>query len=499
MSLRSNFPAIFAVMAVLSAMNLGGQSAVSASSMPVKTLAALQQLAGGMLLSGQAYEYDRQLADEIGPRLTGSTNYVKATDWAVAEFTRLGLKNVHKESWTIPAAWEPETGGSARIVEPHQQRLHLESEGWSPSTPEGGIRGTVFYVSNLGSAEAIQKDAEKIKGAIVLVDSDSSHAAGEVTDGTFLDNGLLLAKLGAVAVLDGHGTTQNAVSVGGDVWDGHLLPLPTANVGAEDTLLLRRLLERGPVRVEFNFRNRIRENVKVDNVVAEIPGAETPQEYVLINGHLDSWHPGTGAQDDGTGVAMVVETARAVMALNKPPRKTLRFVLFGGEEEGLLGSHAYAKAHEAELKNCAAVIVTDSGSEAPKGWMTLGRADVKAKLAPLAPLLAGLGAEGTTDYGRIAFGTDEAAFVARGVPALLLWTGFDKYRALHHKPSDTFDKVVQKDLTLGAAVVGLTAYAIADEPEPFAAHLTTPQVEEQMKAIKMFEEYKDMRDRGFLF
>ena len=262
---------------------------------------------------------------------------------------------------------------------------------------------------------------------------------------------------------------------------------------------MRRLLKAGPVTVEFSFKNRVRENVKIDNIVAEIPGREVPKEFVLIGAHLDSWHPGTGAQDNGTGTSTVLAVAQAVMALHAPPRRTLRFVLFGGEEEGLLGSHAYARAHSDELKDCDAVLVTDSGGEAPRGWMTLGRADLKEALAPIQVLLGGLGAEGISDYGRIAFSSDQADFMVRGVPSLVLWTGFDKYMALHHKPSDTFDKVVQKDLTLGAAVVGLTAYAIADEQGSFAAHLTTPQVEEQMKQIKMFEEYKDMRDRGFLF
>src|ERR1700761_9619323 len=124
---------------------------------------SLVKLAGQLLVAGKAYEYDRQLADEIGPRLTGSANYVKATDWAVAEFTRLGLANVHKESWEIPATWEPETVAIGRIVAPHEQRLYLESEGWSPSTPPGGIRGNVFVLKTL-SEEAVKADAAKIKG-----------------------------------------------------------------------------------------------------------------------------------------------------------------------------------------------------------------------------------------------------------------------------------------------------------------------------------------------
>ena len=489
---RIILPALFAA-----CMSLAAQK--TATTVAPETKAAIEQLAGKMLLNGQAYEYDRQLADSIGPRLTGSANYKQAVDWAIAEFTRLGLKNVHKESWIIPATWEPEAAAEGRMLEPREQRLHLESEGWSPSTPEGGIRGRVFHLPNENSAEAIRADAAKIKGSIVLIDSDSRHAGDEVPGGVVVDNDKLVASLGALAIVTDSSAAQNAVNVGGSVWDGSLLPLPTANLGHEDTLLLRRLLERGPVTMEFRFRNRIREHVPVDNVIAEIPGRDAPGEYVLLGAHLDSWHPGAGAQDDGTGVATVVGTAQAVMALGRAPRRTMRFALLGGEEEGLLGSHAYARAHEVELRDCAAVVVTDSGSEPPKGWMTMGREDVKAGLSPLSSMLSGLDAGETTDAGWIAFGVDTANFMARGVPSLVLWTGADKYRTLHHKPSDTFDKVDPRDLNLGAALVGVTAYAIADEAKEFARHLTRSQVEEQMRQIKKFDEFKDMRDRGLLY
>ncbi|HEY9127163.1 MAG TPA: M28 family peptidase, partial [Acidobacteriaceae bacterium] len=297
------------------AASLATPSLLRAQNSPVAKLApatqsALEQLTGYMLLHGQAYGYDRQLADTIGPRLTGSQNYAKAADWAVAEFMRLGLSNVHKEPWTIAATWEPESTGPARILTPHEQRLHLESEGWSPSTPASGIRGPIFHLPSENDTASIRANAGKIKGSIVLIDEDTRKAGPEDTpEGVTADNDKLIAQLGALAILT-TGTTQNAVSVGGSVWDGHLLALPTANIGLEDAQLLRRLLdhESGPVTIEFSFQNRIRENVQVDNVVAEIPGRPAsdggkPSEWLLLGAHLDSWHPGTGAQDDGTGVA----------------------------------------------------------------------------------------------------------------------------------------------------------------------------------------------------
>jgi len=482
---------------------LGFSLAAAGQSAPVgpsaETSAALERLNGLMMLHNPAYEYDRQLADEIGPRLTGSANYVKATEWAEKEFTRLGLKNVHKESWTIPATWEPEVYATARVLAPHEQRLHLESEGWSPSTPEDGVKGTVFYLSSIASEEAVKAQAEKIKGAIVLVDGATFDSAKDAPFAVLMDRLNLVASLGAVAQIDGMGYTQDVPSMLGAGDGGYLWKLPVANMGKEDTLLLRRWLEKGPVTLEFSFRNRIREKVAVDNVVGEIPGTDLKDETVLIGGHLDSWNPGTGAEDNGTGAATVVGVAQAVMALGRPPRRTLRFVVFGGEEEGLLGSHAYAKAHEGEMARMDAVLITDTGSEAPKGWLTMGREDEGNALAGLKPMLEGLGAGGVSEEGRFAFSTDHADFMARGVPVLVLWTDLTKYFELHHKPSDTFDKVDRRDLALGSTTVAVTAYALADAAGEFAAHQTREQVEEQMKKIKQFDEYKEMRDRGMLF
>ena len=442
-----------------------------------------------MMLAGKAYDYDRHLADEIGPRLTGSANYVKAAAWAEGEFKRMGLSNVHPESWEIPSTWEPEEVGSARMLKPHEQRLHLESEGWSPSTPEGGVRGSVFYLAEL-SPEAVKAAAGQIKGAIVLVDGDSLSGDKERRFGRLFDALHEIGDEGAKALVLGIGTSNNAPSlVGNTGFTASIANLPTGNLGQEDTLLLKRLLDDGPVEIEFSFKNRVREHVKVDNVVAEIPGSDPSGEYVIVGAHLDSWNPGTGAQDNGTGASTVLAVAEAIKAAGLTPRRTMRFILFGGEEEGLLGSVHYARDHENELAKCAAVFMTDSGGEAPKGWFTFGREDETKALAPYRPLLSALDAAGTSDDGHYIFQTDEAPFLVRGVPAFVLWTAFDKYMTLHHKPSDTFDKVDHRDLNLGAAVVGVTAYAFADAPETLK-HLGESEVDDVFQKIKVTGQYK---------
>ena len=463
---------------------------------PTLTLdAAAQQdlihLGGQMMMAGKAYEYDRELSDDIGPRLTGSANYVKATDWAVAEFQRLGLSNVHKEGWTIPAAWEPETLATASMILPHEQRLHLESEGWSPSTPPGGVRGSVFYLDDL-TVESVRSHAASIRGAIVLVDGESVDRGIEGGFGKLFDALHEIGTQGAKGLILGIGTTNNAPSfVGLTAFDGSLTNLPSGNLGLEDTLLLKRLLQRGPVEVEYSFKNRIRENVTVNNVVAEIPGTDGTGDYVLIGGHLDSWHPGTGAQDNGTGAATVVAVAQAVMASGVKPKRTMRFVLFGGEEQGTIGSIRYAEKHAGELNRCVGVFVTDTGAQAPKGWYDFGRSDEAGALKTIQPLLDSLGAGSVSDNGQFTFETDESAFLVKGVPAFVLWTPVDQYFKIHHKPSDTFDKVNQRDLNLGAATVGVTAFAFADAGNTLPQY-TAQQVIDQLKTVKAYGQYEDL-------
>jgi len=464
--------------------------------MPVspETRTTVSRIVGDVMVNGQAYEYDRQLADEVGPRLTGSANYVRGVAWGEQQFKKLGLTNVHTEAWKIPATWEPEVAAEGRITAPREQQLHIYSMGWSPSTPSGGVKGEVVHLNRL-TVDGIAAQRDKLADAIVLVDKDS---VGEVTDVALLLQALeQLQALKPKAVLRGGGAngteTQSALS-----FDGSIFSCPVAQIGAEDATLIRRMMERGPVKVEFSFRNRIRKDVEVNNVVAEIPGSELPNEVVIVGGHLDSWHPGTGAQDNGTGVAGVMETARAIKASGKPPRRTMRFILFGGEEQGLLGSVAYVKKHQGEMSAIDCVLITDTGAQPAKGWYLMGREDEKAALKNVAPLLNGIGAGDTSPSIEFLFETDHAGFDMLGVPTLVLWNDVDKYFKLHHKASDTFDAVNQADLNQGAATVAATAYAIADSGASFAPHQTPEQVQEWLKKASQWDTYQYFKTKGLM-
>ena len=427
----------------------------------------------------------RELTDGIGGRVTGTPAYVSATEWAIVKFRSYGIDNVRLDPFVIEAGWQRGTANGA-MLSPLARPLNVASVGWAPSTPPGGVEGPVVMVED-ASVEALRSQAEELRGKIVFLDA-AKVVGEEWAKGLAKLEAVWpeLQKAGVLAVITPDHERNNVFNAHDNQWGARLLPLPVAQVGMEDGKLIQRELERGPVRVRLTVENKTSGETTVNNVVAEIRGRERPDEWILIGAHLDSWDFGTGAQDNGTGAISVLEVARAMMALGKPPRRSVRFALWGGEEEGLLGSYAYTLSHKNELHKCVAVLNTDHGSGHPKGWRVEGREDLKQALQPwsdglLQPLSGGdLSMETTYD-------TDHGPFVLQGIPALDLWVDMPKYFEIHHKSSDTFDKVDALDFKAGEAIVAVTAYAIAETEKPIARHLDHAAVEEILKNAKLSE------------
>jgi len=215
-----------------------------------------------------------------------------------------------------------------------------------------------------------------------------------------------------------------------------------------------------------------------------LPGRDSAAEWLIIGAHLDSWDYGTGAQDNGSGAAMVLEAARAIAAMPQPPRRTIRFALWGGEEQGLLGSAAYVRAHQAEMAGCVAVLNTDNGAGHPKGWKVEGRKDVEDAMRDISKsLLADLSGGGLSQ--EASFDTDHGHFMLEGVPALDLWVEMEGYGKIHHKASDTIDKVNAHSLALGTAIVAVTAYAIAEREQRLAPRLERAAVGNLVKKTNL--------------
>jgi len=260
-------------------------------------------------------------------------------------------------------------------------------------------------------------------------------------------------------------------------------PCPVGDIGLEDNLLLRRHLARGPVTIEAEWQNEVSEPTQVSNVVAEITGSELPHEWVLLGAHLDSWDLGTGAQDNGTGVVMVLEAARAIASLRKPPRRSIRFALWAAEEPGPPGSAMFVKKHATELRDCIAVLNTDNGAGPPRGWYVNGRNDLREAMRPISDRLRELHADGLSMG--VSCGSDECPFLLEGIPALKLWVDTTQYRRVHHQASDTFDKVDSKSFRAGGAVVAVTTYAISDQRTRFPPHVGQDAVRQVLRTAKL--------------
>jgi hypothetical protein len=446
----------------------------------------------GSVLTGPSMSTLRELADDFGGRITGSTAYERAAQWAADRFRSYGIQTVRLEAFTLPNGWQR---GWARgeMISPVQRPLHVASLGWTPSTPQGGVQGDVVVVDDL-SPDSIKAQAAQIKDRVVLFDSAKVFAPGYRKVLPLLHAAYgLLKDAGALAVLLPDREKDNVLNAHAAGFDGRLAPLPIVQAGMEDAQLMLRLLHepKGKVSIKLEVQNVISGMTQVHNVVAEIRGRERPAEWILLGAHLDSWDFGTGAQDNGTGSAMVLEAARAIASLPQPPRRSIRFALWGGEEEGILGSLAYTQAHQAELDKCIAVLNTDNGAGHPRGWKVEGRKDLKDAMEPIsASLLKGLSGDNLSMD--VTYDTDHGPFLLQGIPALDLEVDMSHYMEIHHKSSDTFDKVDPLNFKADAAILAVTAWAIAQNPEPIAPHLDHAAVGEIVKKAGLEEFLKDL-------
>ena len=460
---------------------LSGLSLISAQGTFDLTQTLLRISAG--VRQGESIELLRQLTDDIGARLAGSPAYEQAAQWAAAKFRDAGLMSVRFEEFTMPNGWR--RGPSrARIVAPAAHPLRVLSVGWGPSTSPGGIRGDLVLVSDV-SPSALRSQSAQLENRIVLVDFEKAVPPDQPLAFAHLrESYALFRDLGVQAVLLPHDVPNNVpgfVDTGNA--RGTILPIPVGEIGWEDYLLLRRYLTRGPVTIEVEWQNEVSGPTRVSNIIAEIAGSELPHEWVLLGAHLDSWDLGTGAQDNGTGAVMVLEAARAIASVGRAPRRSIRFALWAAEEPGPPGSAMFIKRHAAELRDCVAALNTDFGAGRPHGWHVVGRDDLRDAMRPIADRLRDLGADGLSMD--LNCGSDECPFLLEGIPALKFWVDTTHYGEVHHKPSDTFDKVDPALLRAGGAVVAVTTYAIADQPSRIAPHIGQDAVRNILRTAKL--------------
>ena len=466
-------------------------------------LTASRKLQAQIADSPSIEENLRVVCDELGGRIAGSSAMKRAVEWAVDAFRQAGVDDVHAETFSMPSAWR-EGAVRLEVTAPIAFPVRGVSSAWSPATPPGGIDADVIDGGS-GTTGRIIRMKKKARGKILLIRSNAvatfQDLANEQRDATIAMREA--ARVGAAAVLFTSTRPNGLLYRHINVIDGRLDPIPSALISREEGLRILRLLEAGrEVRMRVSLPNETGGPFEQHNVVAEIRGREKPEEVVILGGHLDSWDLGTGCLDNGCNVALIIEVARAVAGAKLRPRRTLRFVLFGGEEQGLFGSLGYVRSHREELDSIVAVVIHDMGVGKIKGYSYNGRHELEKGLREaMAPLNDRAG----DDHGSAAFlGTDHFDFLLEGIPALVAMQETKDYVSVYHSSADTLDKVNVRELKDRAAIAAVTVYNIADRPKRLGRRLSRDEVQflledtgldDQMKFLELWEDW-DQGRRG---
>lgn len=429
---------------------------------------AVDRLQEAALSSDLAYEVVESLVTEVGPRLAASEAEARARAWAVAMLRANGFSNVRIEPFTIPY-WDALREEAHIVSAPGAQHMVAAALGGSPSTPADGLEAEVVRFADLAALEAAPNSA--VSGRIVFID----ERMVAMQDGS--GYGVAVRKRGRCApVAQAKGAVGCLIrSVGTDPHrfahqggssrqqDG--ASLPAMAISPADADVLARLLERGPARVRMLIEADMRDNAPSGNLIAEIRGRERPDEIVLLAAHLDSWDSGQGALDDGAGVAIITAAARLICDLPRRPRRTIRILLAGSEENGIHGGGAYGVAHGEE--NHVVALESDFGAgrvyslrtRFAETAMPHARAFQRA-LAPLGVLPGDNLASGGADVG---------ALQQAGTPVVdLTQDGLD-YFDYHHTPDDTLDKIDPVALRQNVAAWATFVYLAADSDWTFRA------------------------------
>ncbi len=409
-----------------------------------------------------------EMCDTFGPRPAGSTAYLAAARWAADTMRADGLDGVRLEPVEVEA-WERGRESLVLLAPNGPRPLPVTTLGGSVGTPPGGIEADLVVVHDF---DELERRAGEVRGKVVLFDhpmedrDDMFRAYGDAVKYRWA-GASRAARHGARAVLVRSLTTRSlrTLHTGQMGYDEDAPRIPAAAITVEDSAMLARLAARGvPLRVLLRLGPHRLGRRPCPNVVAELPGRELPDEVVVVGAHLDSWDLGNGAMDDGGGVILALETARLLRENGLVPRRTIRVVLFAGEEiGGLPGGHAYVEAHREELDRHVAALESDAGTFRPTGFSVRAGDEARERLARYVRLIAdGDGLELREGGG----GPDVSPLGREGVPVIGLRTDTTHYFDYHHSPADMPEAVPDEDLRESLAVFAAMAWLVAEAPDP---------------------------------
>jgi carboxypeptidase Q len=453
------------------------------------TKPALTKIAGEGMMNSHAFQYLTELSDNVGARVTGSPEAQKAIDWGMAKMRGIGLENVHAEKWQLWRGWK-RGNADAELLAPTRHKLHVDAMGWTGSTAAGGVEGEIVPV-NLFDLDQEMKDISRLKGKIALVVAKGRPKKdGDMIFVQFGDFLRSAAKAGVLVVIGGQGGARasgmNLTHTGILGFDADF-SIPVVSMTAEDQGQLERYVDAGVrPRARFNIQNTFTNGpVESANVVGEIRGRENPEQVFVVGAHLDSWDLSEGSTDNGTGSASVLGAADAIVRAGIKPRRTIRFVLFTGEEQGLDGSFAYIKQHKSELANHLGDLVIDEGQGPVSDFQLGGRDDLVASFQPFSKSLAAIREIKVND--KVESGTDTLPFSMAGLPGINMNQDSPDYKYTHHSAADALEAVKADVLTQNATLMAMTAFWIADRPERFATPWSAERTAKMLRAQGQYD------------
>ena len=435
-----------------------GVAAQSAFSAELDDLSPAERVIALGQTDNRVQEHLDYLTNGIGHRLTSSSNLTRACEWAAAQFRSFGLEAWIEEWGTFPVGFERGRQAGGMVV-PEEIAYTYRTPAWTPGTP-GPVRGRAVLEPK--TEEDLADLEGRLEGAWLV------RRSGGVPRSL---RGQIQEAVSAAGIAGEVRKGGDRIVVFGDQnvdWEElpTLVSVRLLNDHYED--LVERLEEGQSVELEFDVDNRfVPGPVPLYNVVADLKGSELPDEYVIVGGHIDSWHAATGTNDNGTGVATTLEAARLLAASGVRPKRTIRFMLWSGEEQGLLGSRAYVKAHPELMPKISAVLVHDKGTNYLSGISvpkTLAE-DLRRVFAPVADLDPEMPFTVSENEGlsRMMGSSDHASFLREGVPGLF-WEqdGRTRYGDFWHTHFDTFDSAVPEYQRHSAIVAAVGALGIAN-------------------------------------
>lgn len=433
-----------------------------------RTLDAAHRLAAAASQDTGAYAIVESLTSEVGPRLAGSAAYDRAVAWAQARFKALGYDRVYLEPVSYPT-WE-RRHESGELLAPYPQKLQVTALGGSIGTGATPLEAEVVEFATLDALKAVPDGS--LKGKIAYISNRMERARDGHGYGPAVkarSGASDAAAKGAVAlVIRSIGTDSDRLPHTGNMrYADGAVRIPAAALSNPDADLLSNILRRGkPVRLRLDIDAGPTDRTSMQyNVIGEIRGRGKPDEVVVIGGHLDSWDLGTGAIDDGAGVAITMAAGAMIGRLERAPRRTVRVIAFANEEQGLFGGKAYADAHVAQLDQQQLGAESDFGAGRVYSFRAGVAPEAQAVIEQIGELLAPLGIVYEKDKGGP--GPDIGPFAKIGMPwAQLAQDGTD-YFDYHHTANDTLDKIEPRALDQQAAAYAVMAFVAAESPVDF--------------------------------